>query len=73
MKITKDTLIPISLVVVICGLVFGVSKTQARIDTNSVRLTMVEQSNKELIKKLDNIAERLAKIEGLLIEMRRKK
>lgn len=62
-KITKDTLIPVGLLIVLAGMVWGLSGDRAR------ALTQIEQHEKRIVvieQKIDTVLDGVRRIEGVL-------
>lgn len=65
-KITENTLIPISLVVALVGLVVWISDIKSSAESSVDEIKMMKTDQRDYIKTLNQIDKRLANIEGKL-------
>lgn len=70
-KITENTLIPISLVISLVGLSSWISVVGSQVSANAEDIKQIQEDRKTLARrqsdKLDDISQRLSRIEGLLL------
>lgn len=73
-KIGKDTVIPISLVLVICGTAFGYGVLSNKVEAHEITINKVsisqEQFHTEVRESLQDARERLVRIETILRDKR---
>ena len=65
-ELTAKTLIPLSSIGIVATIIIWVSLTYARVETNTEKILEVKNGEQLIITKLDDISQRLAKIEGFL-------
>ena len=66
MRITSNTLLPVSSIIVISSVILWVSLTYARVEENTKDIEDAKRDQKEIILKLDGLASKLNRIEGYL-------
>lgn len=62
-EFTEDTLIPISLVVILCGVVIAFTNLRNTVQYNSDAIKTIQVEQKERGEKLDTILQKLGRIE----------
>lgn len=66
MQISEDTLLPISLVIVLVGGVFWLSSAYSQISANAADIADIKQERETLTAVVSRIDRRLSRIEGRL-------
>lgn len=68
-KISNKTLIPLSSIGVIITIMIWVMSLYSKVEYNEDKIKALDDNNKVVNSKLDDISQRLSKIEGFLIHM----
>ena len=66
MRITSNTLLPVSSIIVISSVILWVSLTYARVEENTKDIEDAKRDHKEVMLKLEYMASKLSRIEGYL-------